>query len=496
MTCFQQLHPIRSLTSIDYRFHGRRFILLFCVSLFGTSIGGTYFFRDAIVTPISSVIIAIGLDDARSLFVVALLLTAMSAIVGGLVGQCKSGTIIGAVIIFWFHYLANFIQSEQLPHVDGGGHLKLLNSQALIDTALIMMGLAFFVAFIGTAIGIALAEVVLDPVYQMLRSASRYLTQHRSVWQEKTRPQMVAHVKETERAWWEKLFRVIGQWSGIAAVITSLLLTMNSGDLFQFWDTSLHPSPVSVHGTLVASTIVSSALHGQHKNFLIYLPPSYAKAPTKRYPVLYLLHGSPGTDIDWKVGGNANGSADTLISYKDIPDLIMVFPDGNGRPKMTSEWANSFDQRQLIETFVVRDLVQYIDQHYRTLPDAAHRAIGGLSMGGFGAMNIAEHHPDVFGSVISLGGYYVAEGAIWGKNTAYIRANSSLLTFPKNKAAWKLHIYLGAATKDQPYYNDTKTFMKMLNTLHVPYRFDLEPGRHRWAVWEVQLYHALQWLKW
>ena len=87
---------------------------------------------------------------------------------------------------------------------------------------------------------------------------------------------------------------------------------------------------------------------------------------------------------------------------------------------------NSFDHRQWIETYVAVDLVAYVDHRYRTLADVAHRAIGGLSMGGFGAMNIAVHHPDVFGTVISLGGYYRAEGSIWGKNAAYRRANSPI----------------------------------------------------------------------
>ncbi len=484
------------LLSSGYRSSWARFTLLFCVSLLGTLLSEAYFFRDDIVTGISSVLINIGLDDARSLFVVALLMIVASAMVGGLLGRCKSGVMIGAGIVFWFRYLASFIQAEVAPHFDGGGHLEPLNSQALLSTVFIMMGLALFAAFIGAAVGIALAEVIFDPCYELLYPAWHSFVQRQPIWQKPTRPQMAVHAQEAERPLWEKIVRAFGQWLGIAVVITSLVLTMNSGDLLQFWDTSLHRSPVSLHSTIVAGTVVSSALHGQRKNFLIYLPPSYYQATKKRYPVLYLLHGSPGTDIDWKVGGNANGSADTLIAYKEIPELIMVFADGNGRPKMTSEWANSFDQRQLIETYVVRDLVQYIDQHYRTIPDAAHRAIGGSSMGGFGAMNIAEHHPTVFGSVISFGGYYLAEGAIWGKNVAYIRANSPLLTFPKNKAAWKLHIYLGAATKDQPYYNDTKVFMKMLNKLHIPYRFDLGFGHHSWGIWEVQMYHALQWLKW
>ncbi|HEV2663163.1 MAG TPA: alpha/beta hydrolase-fold protein, partial [Ktedonobacteraceae bacterium] len=165
-------------------------------------------------------------------------------------------------------------------------------------------------------------------------------------------------------------------------------------------------------------------------------------------------------------------------------------------PGATSEWADSFDHRQLIETYVTRDLVRYVDQHYRTIPNAAHRVIGGLSMGGFGAMNIAVHHPDIFGTVISLGGYYFAEGAIWGHNTAYMQKNSPALTLPKNKAVWKLHIYLGAATKDQPYYRDTVNFMHQLSKLHIPYQFDLQTGYHSWRVWQVQMYNAMLWLKW
>jgi enterochelin esterase-like enzyme len=476
-----------------------RFVLLFFISLFGTLLGGGYFFRDDIVTGISSVIINIGLDPQRTQFVVALLMTAAAALLGGLLGRRKSGTLVGAGIVFWFGYLASFIQTELAPVRDAGGHLKPLDSQALMNTSLMMMALALLCAFIGAAVGIALAEVLLDPCYTVLRALWHYFARRRPAWQQATQPEKVARATIPEVSRQEKIVGMIGQWFGLGVAIILLVLAGNSSTLFLFApDSGIHISPVSIHGTLVPGTLVSPALHGQRKNFLVYLPPSYntPQGRIKHYPVLYLLHGSPGTDIDWTTGGKANESADTLIATKEIPELIMVFPDGNGRPRVTSEWANSFDRRQLIETYVVNDLVRYVDQHYRTFADPAHRAIGGLSMGGFGAMNIAEQHPTVFGTVISLGGYYKAEGGIWGKNAAYMQANSPLLTFPKNKAAWKLHIYLGAATKDQPYYNDTKIFMGMLSKIHVPYRFDLEKGYHRWRVWELQMYNALHWLKW
>jgi S-formylglutathione hydrolase FrmB len=173
----------------------------------------------------------------------------------------------------------------------------------------------------------------------------------------------------------------------------------------------------------------------------------------------------------------------------------MIFPDGNGRKGETSEWGNSSDHKQLMENFLALDLVHYIDQKYRTIPEASSRTIGGLSMGGFGAMNLAVHHPDIFGSVIALGGYYKAEGSIWGHNTAYLQANSPTYVLPAKPQDWKLRIFLGAAIKDQPYYKDTQQFIEVLKELHLPYTFDLENGYHAWSIWETQLYHALVWLR-
>ena len=74
-------------------------------------------------------------------------------------------------------------------------------------------------------------------------------------------------------------------------------------------------------------------------------------------------------------------------------------------------------------------------------------------MGGFGSMNIAVHHPDVFGTVISLGGYYRADSSasVWGGNAAYLQQNSPIDVLPNKHQAWKLRIFLGAGSQDQPY---------------------------------------------
>jgi enterochelin esterase-like enzyme len=250
--------------------------------------------------------------------------------------------------------------------------------------------------------------------------------------------------------------------------------------------------------TIVPDSLISTSLKNQRRSFVVYLPPSYntPAGKNKHYPTLYLLHGTPGKVIDWITGGKANESADTLIATHRIPELIMIMPDGNGRPGQTPEWGNSADQKQMMENYVALDLVKYVDQHYRTIPNPADRGIGGLSEGGFGAMNIAIHHPDIFSTVISLGGYYQAEGSIWGKNKAYQQANSPIYTIQVVQQAWKLHIFLGSATKDQPYYKDTQQFMAVLDKLHIPYHFDLEQGYHSWHVWQDQMYRALAWIQW
>ncbi len=109
-------------------------------------------------------------------------------------------------------------------------------------------------------------------------------------------------------------------------------------------------------------------------------------------------------------------------------------------------------------------------------------------------MNIAIHHPDIFGFVISLGGYYYAEGSVWGRKEATIRANSPAIVLPQNRRAWKLHMFIGAATNDQPYYIDAVKFVQELKTSHIAYHFDIQKGFHAWNVWHAQLYNALLWL--
>jgi enterochelin esterase-like enzyme len=450
-----------------------------------------FFFSPLVLTALTTPIVAVGLDPLTTRLITALLLIASAALTSAVVGRQRLGTVIGAGVIYSLSYVVPFLHQELLPHFDPGGRLEAFNASALVHTIAVLLASGLLCAYLGATIGIALGEALLDPIWQLAQ-----LIWRTRLSSNQARRQSSAGEKVRQRSAW----RLFSAWASLFTLLGLFVLSSGIGDLLFFSpDVGVHNAPaVATRGSLIAESMLSPAFHEQRRSFLVYLPPSYRDAATqnRRYPTLYLLHGSPGSEYDWIRGGKAVQSADTLIGHGEIPELIMIFPDGNGRSGETSEWGNSFDQKQLVENFVALDLVRFIDQKYRTIPTPGYRAIGGFSMGGFGAMNIAVHHPAIFGSVISLAGYYTAEGSIWGQNTAYIQANSPASVLPVNPHAWKLRIFLGAATKDQPYYADTQQFILELKALHLAYTFDLENGYHTWSIWEAQLYHALIWLQW
>ena len=486
-------------TGIIGSFWMRRRWVMNLISLLISLFGGMLLFGGATSALLISTIIAIGLDLQRAQLIAALLLTAATAFLGAIVGRRKFGACGGAGIVFWFGYLASFLQHELQPTYDPGGNLELLNSGVLLHTSCVMLALALLGAFLGAAVGIAFGQVIFTPLSQLIQATWHRHSQGASILPSNGAAGELPLNSKASAG-------MSGSWLSAATMIVLLVLASSSGDLLMFSpDVGLHTAPpvhgkqgMPTHGTVVQESMVSPALGGQRKSFVVYLPPSYntPQGQNKRYPTLYLLHGSPGSEKDWFTAGKADQSTDTLIALGKIPELILISPDGNGRTGETSEWANSFDQRQLMETYIVDDLVKYVDQKYRTRTQSVYRAIGGLSMGGFGAMNIAVRHPDVFGTVISLGGYYHAEGSIWGGNADYMRANSPADVLLDARQAWKLRMYLGAATSDEPYYTYTKQFAQELDRLSLPYHLDIQKGYHAWTVWQIQMYNALLWLHW
>jgi S-formylglutathione hydrolase FrmB len=170
------------------------------------------------------------------------------------------------------------------------------------------------------------------------------------------------------------------------------------------------PASQSRADSLVQVKIHSPALEGNKlgdptdQKVLIYLPPSYASSTERRFATLYLLHGSTArpeiwTDGDFQ-GMNLPTSMDQLIAAGIAREMIVVMPNGSNK-YLSSFYTNSIVTGNW-EDYIVRDVVNYVDNHYRTIARPASHGIAGQSMGGYGSLMLAMKHPDIFGAVYAL----------------------------------------------------------------------------------------------
>ena len=170
--------------------------------------------------------------------------------------------------------------------------------------------------------------------------------------------------------------------------------------------TSLGSAAVTPQGSVVERSVWSSALK-RNVRTLVYLPPEFdPNGPP--LPTLYLLHGTPGTpDSFFALGVGTH--LDSLIDTGAAPSMIVVVPTGGVRPDSDTEWDDAVDDANARwGTFVTRDLVRAIDADYPTLRGRGSRAIAGISMGGYGAINLALGHTGTFGIASSWSGYFVS----------------------------------------------------------------------------------------
>lgn len=251
-------------------------------------------------------------------------------------------------------------------------------------------------------------------------------------------------------------------------------------------------------------TIEQASIHSRFMNddlpYLVYLPPGYNDPANvnRRYPVVYLLHGAPGNYKDWAGRGNAGATADALIGTGRIPPMILVMPEGKANLTVDSEWANGTPPAPQAESYLVQEVVPYIDAHYRTIAEQADRAIGGLSSGGYGGVNTTLHYPDVFGTAFGLSGNYLATRTILHqplfKDSASIAYNSPIAYIAQMKNARQIHVYLAVGTQDKldNTLAETQQMEQALIKANVPHEVQYFPGAHSWHFWSLHLVDALE----
>ncbi len=214
---------------------------------------------------------------------------------------------------------------------------------------------------------------------------------------------------------------------------------------------------------------------------VIITPDTYSTS--RQYPVIYLLHGAGGSYSSWPK------SAPNIGALADTYNLIFACADGNS----TSWYYDSpVDPSSKYETYVSKELVNFVDSHYSTIKDRSGRAITGLSMGGHGGLYLAFKHQDVFGAAGSMSGgvdirpfperweiakrlgSYAANSANWDNNTV---TNMIPLVSPGSLA---LIIDCGSADFFYPVNED---FHQKLLAAKIDHDYIIRPGGHTWAYW-------------
>ena len=244
-------------------------------------------------------------------------------------------------------------------------------------------------------------------------------------------------------------------------------------------------------GRLLNTNFYSPALH-RRAYYLTYLPPGYT--PHKHYPVLYLLHGSPGRPQVFINIANLDIRLDNQLSEHHLEPMIMVFPDGRigGSTYSDSEWANT--SSGAYETYVL-DVVNNVDRRFSTLADRQDRVIGGFSAGAYGAINVALHHLQTFGSVEVWSGYFVQTrtGVFAHANRAELDDNSPLHYIGglrRTIAADPVRVYMFVG-RDDGSSAQIVPMARALRRAGVNVSYAIDPGGHDWQVWYPRLNQML-----
>jgi enterochelin esterase-like enzyme len=226
-----------------------------------------------------------------------------------------------------------------------------------------------------------------------------------------------------------------------------------------------------------------SASLGRAMPYTVYLPPAYATS-AKRYPVLYMLHGMSGTNAEWQ-GYGLFDRADAMIRAGQLQPLIIVLPQGD-----TAYWVDhAVTDKQAWGRYMAHDVVNDVDARFRTIADSAHRAIGGVSMGAHGAVQLAFNYPGTFSVVgahsLVLRRYDTAP-AYFGLPADYAKRDPMQLAVAKTELLRSVDLWIDIGDKDQ-WVGLAKQFDGELNGLKVTHVWHEWSGDHSATYWSAHL---------
>jgi S-formylglutathione hydrolase FrmB len=232
--------------------------------------------------------------------------------------------------------------------------------------------------------------------------------------------------------------------------------------------------------------VASPALAGDVRVRVI-LPPGYTSS-RKRYPVVYFLHGLPGSSSSF-LGNDWLGGALAAAGR-----AILVLPQGARDNDSDPEYLNWGSGRNW-ETYIAREVPRYVDAHFRTIHSRGGRAIIGLSAGGYGATLLGLHHLGTFSVIESWSGYFHPTDPTGTKALARGPATSAHTLIGKLRADARtrptlLAFYVGRG--DARFRYENVQFDRELTADRVAHLFEVYRGGHQTSLWQA---HAAGWLR-
>ena len=272
----------------------------------------------------------------------------------------------------------------------------------------------------------------------------------------------------------------------VRSIMNIFIVPGERGDLY-----SVNDVP---HGT-VSKVWYHSLSLGTDRRMTVYLPAGYEDSGTRRYPVLYLLHGMGGDEDAWPTLGRAVQILDNLIASGKAEPMIVVMPNGNAAlPSAPGEGPSGLVQptSDLPKTkdgsyeASFPEIISYVDSHYRTVRKPSGRAIAGLSMGGFHSFHISKEYPGTFGYV----GLFSAAVRSLEDSSNPIYSDSDAKLAAQFRAG--VSLYYIAIGEDDFLYEENRVLRSYLDSHGYPYEYHESSGGHIWRNWRVYLADFVQ----
>ena len=251
---------------------------------------------------------------------------------------------------------------------------------------------------------------------------------------------------------------------------------------------------------------IRSQVLGAQIPYCVLLPPSYDHEESRRYPVLYFLHGLGDNEQMFVRSGGWSMTEDLWEGGK-MGEYLIVTPAGDA-----SFYINSHDGRHRYQDFFITEFIPYIERHFRIRGDRDSRGLAGISMGGYGALHIAFAHPELFRSVSAQSPALINTMPSFtirdAEGTVRLRLLGEVFGSPPDQAFWDrnspitlaktadlkgLKIYLDCGSEDDYGFNiGTAELHKILSSRGVAQDYHIYPGGHNWSYFAEHLPAVLQ----